>query len=103
MSIRWRQDGRLLCAAMHPEEEHDTYIDDRLHYELSVVQRAILADADHFENGLWHWVHGYGILRAAPEPVVNDQRSRTEVKNGKEISEGQCNASQGVAKRRRRR
>lgn len=57
MAIRWRKDGRLVCAAMSEEEEGDTYINDRLHYQLSVISRAIIADMDHEENGLWHWVH----------------------------------------------
>ena len=71
MAIRWRNDGRLICAAMSDPEEDDTYIDDRLHYQLSVISRIILADVDHEENGLWHWVHGMhgeiGFLRAKKE------------------------------------
>lgn len=58
MSIRWRKDGRLLCAAMSEHEEGDTYINDRLHYQLSVISVAIIADINHDENGLWHWIHG---------------------------------------------
>lgn len=57
MAIRWRLDGRLICAAMSDPEEDDCYIDDRLHYQLSVISRAIIADIDHEENGLWYWVH----------------------------------------------
>lgn len=57
MSIRWRKSGELLCAAMTETKEGDCYIDDRLHYELSVVQKCILGDAEHEKNGLWHWVH----------------------------------------------
>lgn len=66
MSIRWRLDGRLLCAAMTEPEPGDCYIDDRLHYELSVEARAIIADADHEQNALWHWTHG-AFLRAKAE------------------------------------
>ncbi len=66
MAIRWRKDGALICAAKSEAEDGDTYIDDRLHYQLSVVSRAILADVDHETNGLWHWVSG-GFLRARPE------------------------------------
>lgn len=47
----------MLCAAMFPEEEGDTYIDDRLHYQLSVISRAIVADYEHEKNGLWYWLH----------------------------------------------
>jgi len=69
MSIRWRADGQLLCAAMFQEEESDTYIDDRLHYQLSVISRCIVADVDHEANGVWHWIHdGDGpYLRGASE------------------------------------
>lgn len=57
MSIRWRLDGKLICAAMSEPEKGDTYIDDRLHYQLSVISRVIIADINHEENGLWYWVH----------------------------------------------
>jgi len=68
VSIRWRKDGRLLCAAMTEPEEGDTYIDDRLHYQLSVISRAILADVDHEASGLWYWVHDdNSTLRGVPE------------------------------------
>jgi hypothetical protein len=66
MSLRWRLNGDLACAAMTDPEDGDTYINDRLHYQLSVVSRAILADPDHEVNALWHWVHGEGpFLRGA--------------------------------------
>ena len=67
MAIRWRKGGRLLCAAKSEPEEDDTYINDRLHYQLSVISRAILADFNHEENGLLHWVHGDGYLRGKSE------------------------------------
>lgn len=47
MSIRWRIDGRLVCAAMNKAEEDDTYIDDRLHHQLSAESKAIIADVNH--------------------------------------------------------
>ena len=47
MSIRWRLTGELLCAAMSKYENGDTYIDDRLHYQLSVISRSIIADINH--------------------------------------------------------
>lgn len=65
MSIRWRKNGQLICAAMSESEEDDTYIDDRLHYQLSVKSRAIIADINHESNGLWYWVHEK-FLRALP-------------------------------------
>lgn len=72
MSIRWRQDGRMLCAAKCEAEPGDTYIDDKLHYQLSVISKAILPDVDEETNGLWHWVHSddvytnSGFLRGVP-------------------------------------
>ena len=57
MSIRWRENGDLVCAAMFPEEEGDAYIDDGLHYRLSVEFGLIYADENHSMNGLWHWVN----------------------------------------------
>ena len=67
MAIRWRLDGRMLCAAASTAKEGDTYIDDRLHYQLSVISRAIVADRKHEANRLWHWVHGGSVLRGSTE------------------------------------
>jgi len=68
MAIRWRRGGRLLCAAKSDPEEGDTYIDDRLHYQLSVISRAIIADVNEEGTGLWHWVHDeHHHLRGIPE------------------------------------
>lgn len=36
MAVRVRRNGRVLCAATHPSERGDTYLDDGLHYRLSV-------------------------------------------------------------------
>lgn len=60
MAIRWRATGELLCAAKSLAEKDDTYIDDRLHYQLSVISRVLIADVNHENNGLWYWVHGDG-------------------------------------------
>ena len=57
MAIRWRRSGELICAAMSQPEEDDAYIDDRVHYQLSVISMAIIADVNHEVNRLWHWVH----------------------------------------------
>lgn len=56
MSIRWRKDGSLICAARSAAEEGDTYIDDRLHYQLSVLSKAILPDVDEGKTGRWWWL-----------------------------------------------
>lgn len=67
MSIRWRKGGEMICAAISQPEKDDAYIDDKLHYQLSVVSRAIIADIDHEENGLWYWVHSDDFLRVKKE------------------------------------
>ena len=69
MAIRWRLSGELVCAATSDEQDGDTYIDDRLHYFLSVLCGVLIADIRHEENGLWHWAIGEGhpILRAVVE------------------------------------
>ena len=68
MAIRWREDGQLVCAAVSELKDGDTYINDRLHYQLSVISRVILADTDHETNGLWYWIHDdYQFLRGMPE------------------------------------
>lgn len=55
MSLRWRVNGVLICGAKSAEEEGDTYIDDRLHYRLSLIIKVITPDDDEKETGLWHW------------------------------------------------
>lgn len=55
MALRIRKDGRILCAAVHVEEEGDTYIDDQLHYEMSVIHQVIVTDDRHLEHGEWWW------------------------------------------------
>lgn len=54
MSLRWRSDGRLLCAATSQADDDDTYIDDRLHYHLCLTG-VIRPDDRESENGLWYW------------------------------------------------
>ena len=58
MALRIRKDGRILCAAMHPEEEGDTYIHDGLHYQLSVEEKVLCTEPheQHKERGEWWWV-----------------------------------------------
>ena len=68
MAIRWREDGRLLCAAASEAKPGDTYIDDRLHYQLSVISCAILPCINHENSRRWYWVHDeHQFLRAIPE------------------------------------
>lgn len=66
MAVRIRTDGRILCAAMHPAELGDTYIDDGIHYRLSVDHAVIVTDKFHLRkdpngsgeldgHGEWWW------------------------------------------------
>ena len=57
MAVRIRQNGTILCAAMHPAEEGDTYINDGLHYRLSVLYGVLVAEPmeRHQHDGLWWW------------------------------------------------
>lgn len=58
MSLRIRKDGRILCAAIHPEEPGDTYIDDGLHYIMSVERKVIGTEEHeaHMKSGQWWWI-----------------------------------------------
>jgi len=61
MALRIRKDGRILCAAMHPSEEGDIYIDDGQHYQMSVIDEVIWTDEKHLDkegikgHGEWWW------------------------------------------------
>ena len=59
MSIRWRLNGDMLCAAMTEAEPDDCYIDDRLHYRLSVETQIILPALDEEQTGRWYWTCEY--------------------------------------------
>jgi hypothetical protein len=61
MSLRIRETGEVVCAAMHPELPGDVYLDDAQHYAISVVCRALKAVA----YGRWRFVeHGTRDLSA---------------------------------------
>jgi len=55
MSLRIRKTGEILCAAHTDPEEGDTYLDDDIHYHLSVLTEAIVASPNHKEDNLWFW------------------------------------------------
>lgn len=64
MAVRIRSDGTILCAAMHPEEPGDTYLDDGLHYRLSSELRVLVTEpmlwgqrGGHARHGEWWWVN----------------------------------------------
>ncbi len=73
MSLRVRHDGRILCAALNSEMPGDTYIDDALHYEMSVVHRVICSEAepDHSAHGGEWWWSG-----SVPPGVVVEERDQ---------------------------
>ncbi len=58
MALRIRSDGKILCAAMHPPLPGDTYIDDGLHYHLSVTKKLIVTEPyeRHIMRGEWWFV-----------------------------------------------
>jgi len=58
MALRIRKDGRILCAAIHSEEPGDTYINDGLHYILSVENKVICTEPHekHKTHGQWWWI-----------------------------------------------
>ena len=56
MSLRWRKNGDLLCAAKHRKRKTDTYINDRLHYELSVILKVVAPSIHEDKTGKWYWI-----------------------------------------------
>ena len=58
MALRIRKNGRVLCAAMHRAKKGDTYINDQLHYEMSVIHKILATEpmTRHKEKGEWWWV-----------------------------------------------
>lgn len=59
MAIRVRKDGSMWCAALTNPEDGDTYIDDGLHYEMSVIHKVIVAFPwdKHKNHPQWWWVN----------------------------------------------
>ena len=55
MSLRIRKSGEILCAAHTEAKEGDTYLNDEIHYYLSVLTDAIVASENHSEDNLWFW------------------------------------------------
>jgi hypothetical protein len=57
MAVRIRKDGRIFCAALRTKEDGDTYIDDDLHYELSVIKKVLVTEPieKHMINAEWWW------------------------------------------------
>jgi hypothetical protein len=55
MSIRWRKSGKLVCGAKSLVKKGDTYINDRLHYQLAVIEKVLIPDKYEKKNGIWYW------------------------------------------------
>lgn len=57
MAIRVRANGRMFCAAFTKPEPGDTYIDDTLHYAMSVEHRVLVTEPmkRHRLSGEWWW------------------------------------------------
>ena len=80
MSLRWRHpSGEIYCAAKSEPRENDTYIDDTLHYELSVIQKVLVPDKDEDANGRWYWLHGWCTTSDHPEDVPEGTFIRAEM------------------------
>lgn len=59
MAIRVRKDGTMWCAALTKLEKGDTYIDDGLHYQMSVIHGVIVAlpMPEHIKHPQWWWAN----------------------------------------------
>lgn len=79
MALRWRHpSGELICAAKSRAHKGDTYIDDTLHYELSVIQKVLVPALDEGKTGRWFWLHGECITTTHPEDVPRGVYVRAE-------------------------
>jgi hypothetical protein len=74
MAVRVRASGTIVCAARHPAEPGDTYLDDGLHYRLSVELRVLVTEPMHTDRGRnGHAVHGeWWWANEIPTDVVVD-------------------------------
>lgn len=59
MAVRIRRDGRIFCAALRPEEPGDLYVDDGLHYRLSVEEHLLVTEpfGQHLLHAEWWWAN----------------------------------------------
>lgn len=73
MAVRVRKDGRVLCAARHPAEPGDVYIDDGLHYTLSSELHVLVTEPLHEGGRGGHAAHGEWWWRGqVPDDVTID-------------------------------
>lgn len=65
MSLRIRESGQVVCAAMHPPEPGDVYVHDGVSYQLTVEHGLLVTEpwelplgvglGGHSNHGLWWW------------------------------------------------
>lgn len=55
MAVRIRKNGDIFCAANSEPEEGDCYLDDGVHYYLSVERKVLITDENHFTHWQWWW------------------------------------------------
>lgn len=71
MALRIREDGTILCAAMHPAEPRDTYLHDGLSYKLTVELGVVVTEPMYSNKGRGgHAVHGQWWWRDEVPPDV---------------------------------
>lgn len=57
MAVRIRKNGQIFCAAMTESKVDDIYLDDNIHYILSVENKVLVTDNNHLKHGEWWWKH----------------------------------------------
>ena len=69
MAIRIRKTGKIVCAALNKEEPGDVYLDDAIHYILSVNYKILVTTENdhHMRTGGEWWWKGY-----EPKNIVID-------------------------------
>lgn len=58
MAVRIRKNGQIFCAALSEALDGDCYIDDELHYELSVERKLLVTTENDYHmksGGEWWW------------------------------------------------
>lgn len=87
MALRIRKNGRIFCAAMFGAEEGDTYLDDGIHYYLSVEKKVLVTEPHifHKEHGEWWWKgnvpEGIHVCFTYYEPESEEYKKALEIEN----------------------
>lgn len=85
MALRIREDGTILCAAMHRAQDGDTYLHDGISYRLTVELRTIVTEpwhsdegrGGHSNHGEWWWRNEVpeDVVIEEFDPIINDAAS----------------------------